>query len=375
MSIRDILAKIESVISKSLEKISNRNALSGIVADKQKDGKLVGFTSGSFDLLHSGHLDYLEKARSQSDCLIVGINSDASVRSYKDEKRPIIREFDRARLIAGLHCVDYVFVFSELNNNQNITILKPDLYFKAGDYSKEKLSSAPIIEEIGGKVVIIPFLEGYSTSSIIDNIIFKYSSVNAESTKLIPSKKMPAIFLDRDGTINESVEYLHEPEKFKLLPGVVESLKRLKIAGYRLVIVTNQPGIGLGYFTKEELFLVHKKFLHLMNEGGVQIDKIYFCPHAQSEDCPCRKPKTQMIERAVTDLNIDLTNSFVIGDMTGDLQLAKNAGCKSILVKTGFSGSDRKYNIKPDFNVDSLVEAANLVIKKERILKDQDIES
>jgi D-beta-D-heptose 7-phosphate kinase/D-beta-D-heptose 1-phosphate adenosyltransferase len=136
----------------------------------------TGFTSGSFDLLHAGHVDYLAKARERCDLLIVGLNSDKSVKAYKDELRPIIPAEQRAKVLAALAAVDYVFIFDEENNNKNIEVLKPDVYFKAGDYSKDRLSSAPIVESYGGRVEIIPLVEESSTTAIIRRILTLYST-------------------------------------------------------------------------------------------------------------------------------------------------------------------------------------------------------
>ena len=115
----------------------------------------VGFTSGSFDLIHPGHVDYLSKAKELCDCLIVAVNSDNSIKGYKSELRPIVPADSRAKVVAALEAVDYVFIFDELNNNQNITLLKPDYYIKAADYNKKSLSSAPLVESYGGEVKLI----------------------------------------------------------------------------------------------------------------------------------------------------------------------------------------------------------------------------
>ena len=106
------------------------------VSEEKKTKKLVGYTSGVFDLLHAGHVDYLSKAKQLCDILVVGVNSDSSVKSLKGELRPINSEGDRAEVVAALSSIDHVFVFSDSNNNKNIELLKPDLYIKAGDYKE-----------------------------------------------------------------------------------------------------------------------------------------------------------------------------------------------------------------------------------------------
>lgn len=344
------------------QKIKTREQIKDLLTALHADKKATGFTSGAFDLLHSGHVDYLEKARSQCDCLIVAVNSDSSIKQYKSEKRPVMKQERRARLIAGLACVDYVFIFDELNNNQNIEILKPKIYFKAADYNKSKLSSAPIIEAYGGKVSLIELTPDCSTTSIIEDILSRFDPVYSESVKISRKEKAPAIFLDRDGTLIEHVEYMHEVSKLKIIPGVPEALKRFQDAGFRLIIVTNQPGIGMGYFTKEDLFLVNKEMLRVCSSSGAKIDKIYYCPHSKADGCNCRKPNTGMIDRALSEMNIDISKSFVIGDTTMDVQLGKNAGCGTILVETGLAGRDGVCDVKADYTAANLSAAADIFL-------------
>jgi D-glycero-D-manno-heptose 1,7-bisphosphate phosphatase len=343
-------------------KIKTRQELAGITARLRAEGKVVGFTSGVFDLLHPGHVAYLERARAACDVLVVAVNSDASVHLNKGADRPICTGEDRARVVAGLGSVDFVFLFDEHGNNENILSLKPHKYIKAGDYSLQRLKSAPIVQGYGGEVLFIPMEHGYSTTGTIERILTLYSAFGTVCETLPPRKKSKAVLLDRDGTINEHVEYLHRPEQFRFLPGALAGLKLLQDRGYRLVIITNQPGIGLGYFTLEDFFRVNKTLLKGVNGAGINIDKIYFCPHSQSDGCGCRKPAPGLVERAVRELNIDLEQSWVIGDMTSDVQLAKRAGCRSMLVGTGQGGRDEKYAVEPDCRASDLEEAAVLII-------------
>ncbi|RMG42194.1 MAG: HAD-IIIA family hydrolase [Candidatus Dadabacteria bacterium] len=342
------------------EKITTRDNLVKLAGKFKGEGRKIGFTSGVFDLLHAGHVDYLREAKSFCDLLIVAVNSDKSVKEIKGEKRPLIPESERAKVVAALEAVDYVFIFDDPNNNTNIKLLKPDVYIKAGDYQKETLSSAPLVEEYGGEVKLIKLKHDISTSSIVETICERYG-VLPVAEKLPPPEPRPAVFLDRDGTINTYVEYLHEPEKLELLPGTVEALKLLQQAGYRIVITTNQPGIGLGYFKKEDFFKVMKRLFTLVSKEGVLIDRVYYSPHTKAENSKWRKPETGMIEAAVKDLNIILKESFVIGDMTSDIKFGENAGCSTVLVKTGQAGTDGLYDVKPDFVADNLLEAARMI--------------
>ncbi len=349
----------------SKDKITSRADAAKLSEAKRAAGKVVGFTSGVFDLLHPGHVQYLEEARSRCDFLIVGINSDVSVRGLKGALRPICPENDRAAVIAGLASVDHVFIFGEKNNNQNVIDISPSIYFKAGDYQLDTLSSKPLVEERGGRVELVSFLGGRSSTDIIDRISQLTNPVMApEMVQPAPLPK-PAVFLDRDGTINFLRDYLSESSKFELIPGVIEGLKKLQAAGYRLIITTNQPGVGLGYFSREDVYRVHSYFLSLVFKEGIMIDKIYFCPHNESERCSCRKPATGMIDRAVSELNIDRSKSVVIGDMTTDVLFGRNAHCQTVLVKTGKGGSDNKYDLTPDFTAEDLNDAADWIVARE----------
>ena len=340
-------------------KILTRQALVEQLPALQRAGKKIGFTSGVFDLMHQGHVRYLAEARRHCDLLIVAVNSDSSVRANKGPERPICSEQDRALVVAGLAAVDFVFIFDERNNNLNVELLKPDLYIKAGDYSKAKLSSAALVEAYGGQIVLIPFVDGHSTSSIVDRILTLYSAkeMSAGPAPEIPVR--PAVFLDRDGTINENVEYLHDPREFRLLPAALEGMRRLHQAGFRLVVITNQPGIGLGYFKTTDLFRVNKCLLRAAGEAGIGIDKIYFCPHSQALECACRKPKTLLLQRAVAELKIDLSRSFVVGDLKSDIQLGRNAGCRTVLISRE---AEAWKSSGADFMAADLVAAAEWIV-------------
>jgi glycerol-3-phosphate cytidylyltransferase len=327
---------MESIFSFGLEmknKIKTREELKKIVFVLKKRGKIVGFTSGAFDILHSGHVDYLEKAKKECDILVVGVNSDNSIKEYKDPLKPIINEKDRIKLIAGLEAVDYTFIFDEQKNKKNILTLKPSLYIKAGDYSLNELTSRKHIEKIGGKVMLIPLVENISTTNIIERVIKKYNNIPQTLYYPKESEKAKAIFLDRDGTINEPIDYLHEPKKFKLKKGIIEILQKYFEEGYKLVVITNQPGIGFGYYPVEDFFKVNKEMLSQLSHHGIMIDKIYFCPHTQAENCKCRKPEIGLVKRAEKELNLDLKQCIFMGDKESDMECGRRAGCKTILVE------------------------------------------
>ncbi len=157
------------------------------------------------------------------------------------------------------------------------------------------------------------------------------------------SKKL-AIFLDRDGVINKEVNYLSDPNDFEYIEGSIEALQILKKKGYLLIVITNQAGIARGYFTERTLHKIHNKMIATLNKNNIFLDDIFFCPHHPefTGTCNCRKPNPGMIIQAVKKHDIDLENSYMIGDTLNDINTGKNAQCKTILVLTGYGKKDQK---------------------------------
>ena len=141
-----------------------------VVSQLKKNQQTIVFTNGCFDILHAGHVDYLERAKSHGDFLILGLNSDISVKSIKGPSRPVNKEHHRAKVLAGLTAIDYIVFFSEDNPVAIISELKPDIHVKGGDYKKEDLPEYPIVKSYGGDVIIEAFVDGFSTSAIINTL-------------------------------------------------------------------------------------------------------------------------------------------------------------------------------------------------------------
>jgi len=152
------------------EKLKSAAELLAIRAGAKNHGKKIVFTNGCFDLLHRGHVEILRGAKNQGDILIVALNTDRSVRAIKGSERPIVSESDRAELIAALEMVDYVTLFDESEPTALIEQLKPDVLAKGGDYGRDKVVGADIVEGYGGRVAVIPYLQGHSTSELIEKI-------------------------------------------------------------------------------------------------------------------------------------------------------------------------------------------------------------
>ena len=146
----------------------------------------------------------------------------------------------------------------------------------------------------------------------------------------------PAIFIDRDGTLNEPVGFVNCVDAFRLFPWAAEAVRLVNRAGYLAVLVTNQSGVARGMFEEELVHEVHARLVRLLEEAGAHLDGIYYCPHGTSGGCECRKPKPGMLLRAERELDIDLSRSYVIGDTYADIEMAWNAGARGALVLTGY---------------------------------------
>ena len=184
--------------------------------------------------------------------------------------------------------------------------------------------------------------------------------------------KQRAIFIDRDGTMNVSKGFISKAEDLELIPGTIEAVKAINKSGALAIVITNQPVIARGECSFEELHNIHNKLKTLLGEKGAFVDDIFYCPHHTDKgfegevpelkfDCECRKPKTGMVMKAVEKYNIDLSQSYMVGDSTMDLETARNAGVKSVLVNTGFAGNDGKYSRKCDIEAKDLLDAVEKI--------------
>ena len=154
----------------SHRKIVTRAEMEQLAEAWRQDGMTTVFTNGCFDLLHVGHTRYLQKARELGDRLVLGLNSDASVRGLKGPSRPILPQDERAELLAALACVDYVLIFDEPTADEAIKAVRPTLYVKGGDYDPERIPETPLVRSLGGEVRVLPFVEGRSTTSLVSRI-------------------------------------------------------------------------------------------------------------------------------------------------------------------------------------------------------------
>ena len=186
-----------------------------------------------------------------------------------------------------------------------------------------------------------------------------------------------AVFLDRDGTINIEKNFLHKIEDFEFIPGAPEAIKKLKDAGFLVIVVSNQSGIARGYFDEQAVMMLHQHIQTLLKSYGTVIDAFYFCPHHPEEglgdykvDCDCRKGNPGMLLQAAKEYDIDLQNSFMVGDKLADIEVGERVGCKSLLVLTGYGSITA---LKPEAEVVEkcmdLGSAARLIVEN---MKDAD---
>jgi D-glycero-D-manno-heptose 1,7-bisphosphate phosphatase len=178
-----------------------------------------------------------------------------------------------------------------------------------------------------------------------------------------------AVFLDRDGTLNEDPGYLGDPEKLTLFPETGKALSILKEAGFKLIVISNQSGISRGLINEQMVFAVNEKVNELLAVHNTAIDAFYICPYhpefSTEEECSCRKPSPELVLKAAKEFNIDLEISYFIGDSKSDIECGQRAGCKTILVKTG-NGSEtfsilQKQNKFPSFVADNIMDAAKII--------------
>lgn len=201
------------------------------------------------------------------------------------------------------------------------------------------------------------------------------SDFKSGKVKLLNNEnKRKAIFIDRDGVINKEVDNLKSINEFELIDGVPKALKLINDSNYLAIVITNQPVVAKGWCSFEELNNIHNKMYTELGLHGVFLDRLYFCPHHPDSgfkyerkelkvNCNCRKPNIGLIDKAVSDYNIELQGSYFIGDSTTDIKTAYNAKITSVLVKTGFAGKDKKFNVKPDYVFDDLLHAVKGILE------------
>lgn len=315
-------------------------------------------TNGVFDVLHRGHVSYLQRAAVLGGSLFVAINSDRSARMLgKGPDRPLNTAEDRAYVLAGLESVDLLTFFDTRTPVELIKVIRPDIYVKGGDYDMETLEETCVVRSWGGQSVAIPFVDGFSTTELVKRIRQPKSTLRK------------AVFLDRDGVINKEKGYVHRWEDFEFVPGAIEGMQLLKDMGYALVIVTNQSGLARGFYTEAEYSALTEALRQHLERHGVKLDGVYYCPHhpkgtvhALAVDCDCRKPAPGMLVRAARELGLSLPESILIGDKPSDIEAARSAG-----LRHAYSVDSDNAEAAADFTIAdahfaSLLDCANYIL-------------
>ncbi|MBW1790188.1 MAG: HAD-IIIA family hydrolase, partial [Deltaproteobacteria bacterium] len=188
--------------------------------------------------------------------------------------------------------------------------------------------------------------------------------------------KRPAVFIDRDGTINEQMGYINHPGRFVLLPGTARAIKMLKDSDRLVIVVSNQSGVARGYFPIQLVHDVHRMMTDLLAREDTGVDGVYFCPHHPGgtvdeyrKSCECRKPATGLIQAAKAQFRIDMSGSYVIGDRLSDMELAERCGLRGILVKTGYGAGEIQYllptsSVTPWRIAENLLDAARVIVRE-----------
>ena len=186
----------------------------------------------------------------------------------------------------------------------------------------------------------------------------------------------PAIFLDRDGTVTDEVGYINHASRAKVYPYAPEAVRMLKSTGLPVIIVTNQSGVGRGYFSEEIVGQVHRMVEEALSAAGTRVDAFYYCPHhpnaiieSYRQECRCRKPGTGMPEAAARQFGIDLNRSYVVGDTYRDMKMGFAIGARTVMLMTGYGRGEYEYRrqdwtIMPDLIAENLMEAAKLILQE-----------
>lgn len=331
-------------------KIKTLKEIIVLVKKFKNQGKKIVTYNGSFDILHVGHILSIQEAKTQGDILIVLLNSDSSVKLYKGPNRPILPESERVDMIAALTAVDYVTIFDEINPKEILNVIKPDIHCNGSDWGKNCIERE-IVEKNGGEIHVLTWHKTYSTTNIIRKILEAYKN---------PSIR--AVFLDRDGTINENKSgYIHKVSDFIFTPFAVEVLKKLSKTDYKIIIVTNQSGIGRGYFTQEQFNKLTAWMLDEFQKRGIRIDKVYWCPHVPEDNCSCRKPKIGMLLSAVKDFGISLSHSWFIGNNEHDVIAGREANVQTIKINKKMP---KELLLEPNYYAKDLREAAKIILEE-----------
>lgn len=327
-----------------------------VLAEKYRlEGKKIGCISGSFDLITGSHYKAFFQASQLCDALFVLLNSNSSVSIYKGPGKPIIDESERAYIVSQPRYVDGVHIFDDLTPINILDKIKPDVFFNAQEWGKNCIEKNTV-EKHGGHIESLVFEVNEKWNKSSSELIKKIIAANSVGG-------VRAVFLDRDGVINDNKEgYIHQWKDFVLLPQVCDALKLLVTGGYKIIIVTNQSGVARNMYDVHDIEVLHTKMTDLFRHEGINIDAIYYCPHHPEDKCNCRKPNSGMFIRAVDDLGVNLSKSYFVGDSASDIEAGLNVNLKTIYI--GHSDTNN-FKYQPEYTASSLFDAVKKYIIQE----------
>jgi|SRR3989344_750728 len=335
------------------QKIQNQSQLLRTLARLKKQGKRIVTVNGSFDLFHAGHLVAINEARRHGDILVALVNSDASVAAYKGPGRPIVPEAERAGLVAALEAVHYVSLFDEITPKRILGLIQPSVHCKGKDWGKNCIERE-VVERYHGRIHLLHDRTPVSTTDLLRRM----------HGNSYPSPAR-AIFLDRDGTINvlNKDGYVFRKEDFHFLPGVIPALQGLMETNFKIIVITNQAGIGHKMYAHRDTQHLHRWMQRTLKKSGVRIDRIYYCPHRSDQGCTCRKPKIGMLLEAVRDFGVSLDKSWFIGDDPRDVLMGREANVKTVKIN---GRVPRGFPVTPHLYADDLKGAVRLILAREK---------
>ena len=300
------------------KKVVSRDALAKIVQDLKRRGSIIVTTNGSFDLLHIGHVTMLQEAKSLGDVLIVGMNSDASVRRYKGKYRPICSQNHRAVMLAALECTNYITIFDESTPIEFLKIVQPDIHVNSPEHGYECIERE-IVEQHGGRIHLARLIEEMSTTQLIQRIL--------EASLHEPGR---AIFLNPADLVHENQE------------DMLNTLKQFQEMGFQLFL------------------LEHPELSSVKSQSNPPLRGVGGCSLPLRGD---RGVSSQNIEKTADDYNISLAKSVIISSEMKDIQMGRQVNCKTILLKRQTCGKEDTISSSgPHYTVENFQEATNLII-------------
>jgi histidinol-phosphate phosphatase family protein len=290
------------------------------------------------------------------DSDLVEINKDKRIIAFLKRPHPSNRIFHNLSIASIYIFSPRIFQFIPKNRKSDIEkdILPKILKSEQKIYAYK---TSEYIKDIGTPNRLMKVRKDY--------VLEKLKKITLKNTR-------KAVFLDRDGVINEEIDQLSRLKNLKIYDFSAKAIKQINDLGYLAIIITNQPMIAKGFMTIKDLDEIHKKLETELGKQGAKIDAFYYCPHHPEKgfpgeiselkiECNCRKPKIGLFLKAKKEFNINFKKSYMIGDQTSDILAGKRAGCKTILVKTGYGGKDNLFSVSPDFVAQNLLESIYLI--------------